>query len=197
MPNYYYFNASGQKYGLVSDQQLQALAAQGVITPSTPLETEGGHKGLAGQIPGLKFNTAPPPSFVQQEHTTPYSQGASSYSQTNESESVVGSIFSWLFDFAFRDLRLPIINLWACRIVYVICFIAAIITGLILTLQCLLIGLNESIELIFIGIPFTLLGTVLSILTARLLCEWYIIVFDWIVETTKAARIYRENNEED
>jgi hypothetical protein len=53
MPNFYYTDANGQKQGLITEQHLRALAVQGVITPNTPLETEGGHNGLAGQIPGL------------------------------------------------------------------------------------------------------------------------------------------------
>ena len=59
MPNYFYFDQLNQKRGPVTEQQLQALATQGVIGPHTPLETEGGHKGMAGQIPGMQFNTAP------------------------------------------------------------------------------------------------------------------------------------------
>ena len=69
MPNYFYIDANGQKQGLINDQQLQALAAQGVVTPNTPLETDSGHKGLAGQIPGL---FAPPP-FAQPAQTPPSS----------------------------------------------------------------------------------------------------------------------------
>jgi len=53
MPKFFYIDANGQKQGLVSEQQLQALAANGAITPTTPLQTEGGHQGVAGQIPGL------------------------------------------------------------------------------------------------------------------------------------------------
>ena len=63
MPNYLYLDANGQKQGPVNDQQLQVLAARGIITPDTPLATDTGHKGKAGQIRGL-FNTAPSP-FVQ------------------------------------------------------------------------------------------------------------------------------------
>ena len=59
MINYFYTDANGQKQGPVDMQQLQTWAAQGVITPETPLESDTGHQGLAGQIPGL-FATAPP-----------------------------------------------------------------------------------------------------------------------------------------
>ena len=59
MANYLYIDANGQKQGPVNAQQLQALAAQGVITPDTPLKADTGHQGKAGQIPGL-FTTPPP-----------------------------------------------------------------------------------------------------------------------------------------
>ena len=57
MPNYFYTDANGQRRGPVNDQQLQSLVTQGIITAHTSLETDGGHKGTAGQIPGLKFNS--------------------------------------------------------------------------------------------------------------------------------------------
>ena len=60
MPNYYYTDANGQKQGPVSEEQLRELASQRAIAPHTPMETEDGHKGLAGQIPGLFAATAPP-----------------------------------------------------------------------------------------------------------------------------------------
>ena len=62
MPNFFYLDQNNQKRGPVTDQQLKALAAQGVINPNTPLATDGGHKGTAGQIPGLF--AAPPASPV-------------------------------------------------------------------------------------------------------------------------------------
>ena len=54
-------DADGKKHQ-ITEQQLQALAAKGKIQPTTPLETDTGHKGLAGQIPGLKFNTKSKPN---------------------------------------------------------------------------------------------------------------------------------------
>jgi hypothetical protein len=61
MPNYFLINPNGNKQGPVNEERLQELAASGFITPNTPLETDTGHKGTAGQIPGLKFNNAVPP----------------------------------------------------------------------------------------------------------------------------------------
>jgi len=60
MPNFYYTDANGQR-GLINEQQLKALAVQGIITPDTPLESEAGHKGKAGQIRGLFASMPPPP----------------------------------------------------------------------------------------------------------------------------------------
>ena len=59
MSNYFYTDASGQKFGPINDQQLQILAANGTIMPNTPLETEAGHQGFAGQIPGLFVSSSP------------------------------------------------------------------------------------------------------------------------------------------
>ena len=70
MANFFYTDANGQKTQ-VTEQQLQALINQGIITPTTPLETDGGHTGLAGQIPCLNFDTAAPSPFAQSAHATP------------------------------------------------------------------------------------------------------------------------------
>jgi len=55
MPNFFYTDASGQRQGPINDAQLQALATKKIISPQTPVTTESGHQGLAGQIPGLNF----------------------------------------------------------------------------------------------------------------------------------------------
>jgi len=60
MPNFFYLDQNNQKQGPVNEQQLQALAGCGIINPNSPLMTDGGHKGTAGQIPGL-FATPPSP----------------------------------------------------------------------------------------------------------------------------------------
>jgi len=51
--NYFYFDQTDQRQGPVSEQQLKELAARGIIGTHTPMETDTGHKGVAGQIPGL------------------------------------------------------------------------------------------------------------------------------------------------
>jgi len=175
MPNYFFTDSSGAKQGPINDQQLHALAANGTITPNTPLQTDTGHQGTASQIPGLKFNSA-----------------ASTAPLSSRRQPQRGSIFAWLFDWKFQDLRLPVINLWACRIMYVVGCIAAIWGGIVMSFELSYIARETSGGSLVIGIPLTWLGVALLIIAARLLCEWYIIVFDWIVETTKAARIYIE-----
>jgi hypothetical protein len=60
MPNYFYTDINGQKQGPINGQQLQELAMQGIIGPHTLMATDTGHRGVAGQIPGL-FVSVPPP----------------------------------------------------------------------------------------------------------------------------------------
>ena len=57
MPKYYYRDASNKRQGPYNVRQLQALVEQGIVGPKTPLETESGPKGTAGQFPAL-FNTS-------------------------------------------------------------------------------------------------------------------------------------------
>ena len=102
-------------------------------------------------------------------------------------------ITSWLTDFAFRNLRLPVINLWACKIIYGICFVAAILWGLAMMLVAFVSLTDEAPVALLLVTPLIWLCVAVFIFLARLCCEWYIIVFDWIVETTKAARHYNEN----
>jgi hypothetical protein len=59
MANYVYLDAHGTKCGPISKEQLQVLASQGFVTPTTLLEVEHGPKGVAGQIFWLEFNAVP------------------------------------------------------------------------------------------------------------------------------------------
>jgi TM2 domain-containing membrane protein YozV len=75
MANFFYFDRNAQKQGPVSQERLKELAARGVIDQNTPMETDTGHKGRAGQIPGLfaagstpfapPAQVAPPPASRQ------------------------------------------------------------------------------------------------------------------------------------
>ena len=70
MATFFLTDKNGIKHSF-TEQQLQELATRGRITPNTPLETDTGHKGLAGQIPGLTFNAAVQPPFTQPVHVPP------------------------------------------------------------------------------------------------------------------------------
>jgi len=51
--SYFYTDANGQRQGPVNNQQLKALVVRGIINPTTPMETDAGQRGIAGQIPRL------------------------------------------------------------------------------------------------------------------------------------------------
>ena len=70
MTNFFITDANGKRH-TVNELQLQALAAKGKILPTTPLESDTGHQGFAGQIPGLQFNNAAPPPLSQTSQTPP------------------------------------------------------------------------------------------------------------------------------
>jgi len=56
MTKFFFTEANGKQSRPHSKQELQALIERRVITADTPLETDTGHKGLAGKVPGLNFN---------------------------------------------------------------------------------------------------------------------------------------------
>jgi len=71
MPNYFYTDSNGIKSPPLTAERLQVLVDRGTITPTTPFETDTGHKGLAGQILGLKFDATAPSPFTQTAQTAP------------------------------------------------------------------------------------------------------------------------------
>ncbi|MCL2117838.1 MAG: NINE protein [Planctomycetaceae bacterium] len=73
MTNFFYTDANGQKQGPINDAQLKTLAAQGIVTPTTSLETESGHKGVASQIPGLFAAASSPFAQAASVQNTPTS----------------------------------------------------------------------------------------------------------------------------
>jgi len=80
MANYYYTDENGSKQGLYTEQQLQRLIARGRVTPTTPIETDAGFKGVASQVPGLNFNTSSP--FASNTPPTPAQQETYGVSQS-------------------------------------------------------------------------------------------------------------------
>ena len=76
MPNWFYINTNGKRQGPINDLQLKALTARGIVTPTTPLETDKGHKGLAGQLLGL-FNVPPTQSLTSTaSQAVPHAEGS-------------------------------------------------------------------------------------------------------------------------
>ncbi|MGL4942514.1 MAG: double zinc ribbon domain-containing protein [Thermoguttaceae bacterium] len=71
MANYFYTDANGTKRGPITNQQLKALASQGVIQPTTMVETESGKQGVAGKIAGLTFGEPVGPKYTPVPPPTP------------------------------------------------------------------------------------------------------------------------------
>jgi len=184
MANYFYTDANGTKQGPYNEQQLQSLAAQGQITQTTPLETDMGHRGTAGQIPGL-FAPASVPPFAQETSQT-----------SNWMQSLGISILRWLFDLKFRDIRIHVINRAICMILYIICWIIAALYLLAGTFWMFALAAHDGNRVMLLGIPFLWFGIALALALSRLYLEFCTLVIDWMVETTKAARIYIENHNE-
>lgn len=63
MANFFYYGADGRKQGPITHAALESLVRQGVISPQTQLETDTGHRGQAGQIPGLFAASTTNPPF--------------------------------------------------------------------------------------------------------------------------------------
>jgi len=113
MRTYFYIDSNGNKLGPYSGQQLKELAARGVITPDTPMETESGQKGLAGQIRGLFVASPAKTTFFyidqngqkqgpcsEQELKTLAAQGVITPDtplETNTAQKRLGGEVTWLF----------------------------------------------------------------------------------------------------
>ena len=193
MPNYFFTASDGNRWGPLSEQRLQTLIDQGIITPTTSLETDTGHTGLTGQIPGLNFNATEPIPSTQSAQAIPQ-RTRQLYSQQSEKANA-GTIMSWIFDFAFRDLRLPVVNLWVCRILYAFCWVG---TGLFVILTALALFASAAggdgvlpryapamLAFCLVVLPFLLI-------VVRLILELEIMTVDWLSEATKAARKYND-----
>ena len=70
MTNWFYTDAFGTRMGPLDDQQIRQLVGQEIITPETPMETDTGHTGVAGQIPGLFAAVSAPFAQAAQVYCT-------------------------------------------------------------------------------------------------------------------------------
>ncbi|GHT13656.1 hypothetical protein FACS1894170_09880 [Planctomycetales bacterium] len=200
MPNYFYTDKNGTKRGPISDQQLRVFISQKIITPETPLETESGHKGLAGQIPGLNFPSSSPSSQTAQAAMKTAQSAMNATVSIVRQASERKGMLAWLLDFAFRNIKFPVINLWFCRIVYAIYFVAAILGLIGGTLAILYFtfeavvrygGASYSFGILFI--PLFWIVIAIAIIAVRLCLEWEVMVVDWIILTTQAARRFLDD----
>jgi hypothetical protein len=62
MANYYFNDTYGQRQGPFDEHQIREMAVHGDLQPHTPMETDTGHRGVAGQIPGLFEFALPQPA---------------------------------------------------------------------------------------------------------------------------------------
>ena len=102
-----------------------------------------------------------------------------------------GGLLVWLLDVDFVDIRLPVINRWFCRFIYSICCVGVVLFALWATA---VIFRESDHPARLLALPALWLSIVPFIICVRLILEQEIILFDWITETTKAARRYNEQN---
>ena len=177
MPNYFYTDENGSKWGPLTAERLQTLIDRGTITQVTQLETDTGHTGIAGQIPGLNFSNVTPP------------RQSAAYEQTDGSAGT-----PWLFDFAFQDIRLPKNGRRVCSFIYTCCVVTFAINGI---LGLCLLNPTYSPEVMtaaIIFLVFYLFSSFIFLVLIRVVCELLIVLLDWIAENQKASRLYIENN---
>ena len=164
MPNYFLINPNGKKQGPISEERLQELAVSGFIDPNTPLETDAGHKGIAGQIPGLKFHSAKPsPSTITPppvDYQTAQVIERPHVQRTTESNSLL-SRFTYIFlavsvgMFGVHDFYVKRIGPGA---IHLACLGPWILVVLIMTITSFLGGLGIKVEINWFKPPTSLDG---------------------------------------
>lgn len=107
-------------------------------------------------------------------------------------------VWPWLNDFSFEDIRLPDINMLLLKIGYIICNFISVLCGIGITLTILyflIMRYTDIFAWLFGGLMIVVSwGAVfISIILARLSTEWNIIILNWIIETTKAARKFNRS----
>ena len=191
MPNYFYTDADGNKRGPYNEQHIQELVTRGLIGVNTPLETDTGHTGVAGQIPGLNFNNAAPHPFSSTSQAIWHMQDRTpSRSQANESMEK-----PWLFDFAFQDIRLPKNARRVCTFIYTCCVITLVINGLIGFFMLNPMYSPETMATAVMFLVFYLFSSFIFLVLVRVACEFLIVLLDWLAENKKASRLYIKNNQ--
>ena len=205
MAIFYYYDQLGRRQGPINSAQLKALADHGVITPDTMMESETGHRGKASQLPNL-FPSGPTgePGGVSSDSGSSYAEaGASLQTGANSgynspvqrmADHWPGGLEAWLRNFSFTDLRLPAVNLILSRWLYIFCYIVfhvILILAAIALCVVPILNLREGIQVLLIpiiGIPLLILYRYIGLIGLRLGFEVYILIWDWIISTTRAAQ---------
>ncbi|MDR3233703.1 MAG: DUF4339 domain-containing protein [Planctomycetaceae bacterium] len=197
--NWYYYDNNGEKQGLITHEALKDLAANGVITPQTRLETESGKQGIAGQIKGLIFPANPYPGGTAKPKEADLNTVSA-----EQASSFFSWFFSWLFDFGFKQSKvMAFIHTIACiayilSIIVVSCqyvIIVVLVTGTLMnTADNLQSGLGGLILLI-LSVPVAVCLYLLTLCIIRLSFEWIIYFFDWMVDVRTAANHFTREAE--
>jgi len=172
MANYFFTGGDGIKRGPYNEQQLQELITRGLIGANTPLETDTGHTGLTGQIPGLNFNNAVPPSFTRPAQTAPKMSN-----RVHSHESELSERNLSLLDFGFRDIRLSQSVRSACQYIYTGYIVLGIISGIFGAIAAGNTGDFEGFMIFVLVFIFTF---PYSVFLVRTVCEWQIVLMDYI-----------------
>jgi hypothetical protein len=159
MANYYYRDADNKEQGPYDKQQLQELAKQGIIKPSTMLATKQRYLGNAELFPGLVF----------QDGTV--SKSGTELEQTSVEHS------PGIFDIGFtRFVSNTIIS-----IIWVICILAAVIA----CIGGVLVMMNGNA---IMGIAMILLAPI-ALLFIRMTLELEVVIFRIESNTRVLSRI--------
>ena len=144
-----------------------------------------------GQIPSM----GPIQSMGQIKSS--WSQPKFSYSsQTiNSSKTGILSTLSWLLDTEFRDIRINSVARFFCKSNYIFWWIITILGGISSTFLIFYGAVKTESLILLLAIPCIWILIFVFMFFVRLYLESVLIVFDWIVETTKAAKIYIESKD--
>ena len=164
---------------------------------------------IAAPLPPAQTVPIPP---IEPSQNEAYTQAAAAFGQAAVQAGHVAkalgqsaaktSLFAWLTDFSFQNLRLELVILWIYRILYAVGLIVATLAFLaccsttILGAFAAIADSRGASLLMLLLIPFLCIGFILFAIYWRVICEMGVIFLTWYVDVaklTKATRIYVEN----
>lgn len=148
--------------------------------PQTQLESEKGHKGTAGQIPGLKF-----PAQSSGGMQVPMG-GLTQMTQFKfRSSTEKLQIASQLRDFSFRELHPEALFLWIVKFSYFLTVLAGIIVVALMFLGAIFTLISGEFA---VAVAYFISGIVCCVLfpiyliLVRFTWEWSIITFHYSIQ---------------